>query len=167
MMVSMKKKNDLIVTVKKEDHAFSSKMITKEVLTKTEPTKAVKMNMETKPIEVGKRYTLNNIYYKTNSSSLEAKSMIVIEEFVDFLKANPKITIEIHGHTDNVGDDKSNLALSTDRAFTVREMLVEMGVEEKRLVGFKGFGASKPIADNKTAAGRSKNRRTEFVIVSK
>ena len=66
-----------------------------------------------------------------------------------------------------VGDVKSNLALSTDRAFSVRNLLLAQGIDEKRLVDFKGFGASKPIADNATEAGRAKNRRTEFVIVGK
>jgi len=164
VMVNMKKKSDLIVTVKKDNNAFSSQMVAKEALVNAKP---VKMNIETNPIEIGKTYTLNNIYYKTNSSSLEPKSMTVIEEFVEFLKANPKLKIEIHGHTDNKGDANSNLALSTDRAFTVRDILVEKGIEEKRLVAFKGFGASKPVADNATEEGRSKNRRTEFVIVSK
>jgi outer membrane protein OmpA-like peptidoglycan-associated protein len=93
--------------------------------------------------------------------------MIVIEEFVAFLKANPTLKIEIHGHTDNVGKAEANLALSTDRAFTVRDILLEKGIDEKRLLNFKGFGASVPIADNTTEAGRAKNRRTEFVIVGK
>ncbi len=75
--------------------------------------------------------------------------------------------IEVYGHTDNVGNPQSNLALSTDRAFTVRDLLVSKGIEEKRLIAFKGFGASKPVADNLTEAGRAKNRRTEFAIVGK
>jgi len=164
VVVNIKKKEDLIVTVKKDNNAFTSQLIMKEKIVDTKP---MKVNFESKPIEVGKTYTLNNIYYKTNSSSLDPKSMIVIDEFVEFLKANPKIKIEIHGHTDNVGDVNSNLALSTDRAFSVRDILLEKGIEEKRLVAFKGFGSSKPIADNTTDEGRSKNRRTEFVIVSK
>jgi len=163
-MVNMKKKTDLIVTVKKENNAFSSQMVAKELLVNAKP---VKMDVETNPIEIGKTYTLNNIYYKTNSSALEQKSMIVIDEFVDFLKANPRLKIEIQGHTDNVGDANSNLALSTDRAFTVRDILVERGIDEKRLLAFKGFGAAKPIADNTTEEGRTKNRRTEFIIVGK
>ena len=89
------------------------------------------------------------------------------QQDVEFLKINPKIKIEIYGHTDNVGDVNSNMALSTDRAFTVRDILVEKGIDEKRLVAFKGFGSSKPIADNSTEDGRSKNRRTEFVVVAK
>jgi outer membrane protein OmpA-like peptidoglycan-associated protein len=98
---------------------------------------------------------------------LDPRSLIVIEEFVTFLKENPSMKIEIHGHTDNVGKPAANLALSTDRAFTVRDLLIEKGIDEKRLLNFKGYGSSQPIADNSTEGGRAKNRRTEFVIVGK
>ncbi|MDQ3048502.1 MAG: OmpA family protein [Bacteroidota bacterium] len=164
VVVNTKVKNDLIITVKKDDHAFSSQLVSKDSIKNSKPIKA---NLETTPVEVGKTYTLNNIYYNTNSANLDPRSMIVIDEFVEFLKANPSIKIEVYGHTDNVGKPQDNLALSADRAFTVRDLLLEKGVDEKRLVNFKGFGSANPIADNSTEAGRSKNRRTEFVIVSK
>ncbi|MCC6690660.1 MAG: OmpA family protein, partial [Bacteroidia bacterium] len=77
------------------------------------------------------------------------------------------IKIEIEGHTDNIGDDKSNQALSADRAFTVLETLQRAGIDKERLLGFKGFGKTQPIADNDSEEGRAKNRRTEFVIVEK
>lgn len=164
VVVNTKVKNDLIITVKKDNYAFSSQLVLKDSIKDSKP---VKVNMQVDTIKVNEKYPLNNIYYKTNSAELDPRSMIVIEEFVEFLKANPTITIEVYGHTDNVGDAKSNLALSTDRAFTVRDKLLEKGIEEKRLIAFKGFGPSQPIADNNTEAGRSKNRRTEFVIVGK
>ncbi|MGZ4054775.1 MAG: OmpA family protein, partial [Bacteroidia bacterium] len=164
VVVNQKVKNDLIITVKKENYAFSSQLIKKDSIVNAKPAK---VNLIADTIKVGKTYTLNNIYYKTNSSELDPSSASVIEEFAEFLKANPTIKIEVHGHTDNVGDEKSNLALSTDRAFSVRDKLLAFGIDEKRLINFKGFGASKPIADNSTEAGRAKNRRTEFVIVSK
>jgi outer membrane protein OmpA-like peptidoglycan-associated protein/tetratricopeptide (TPR) repeat protein len=164
VVVNTKVKNDLIITVKKENYAFSSQLISKDSLLNSKP---VKLNMTVDTIKVGKTYTLNNIYYKTNSSDLDPRSAIVISEFAEFLKANPKIKIEVHGHTDNVGDEKSNIALSTDRAFSVRDLLIAKGIEEKRLVNFKGFGSAQPVADNATEAGRAKNRRTEFVIVEK
>jgi outer membrane protein OmpA-like peptidoglycan-associated protein len=164
VVVNTKVKNDLIITVKKDNYAFSSQLVLKDSIKDSKP---VKVNMQVDTIKVNEKYPLNNIYYKTNSAELDPRSMIVIEEFVEFLKANPTITIEVYGHTDNTGDAKSNLALSTDRAFTVRDKLLEKGIEEKRLIAFKGFGPSQPVADNSTEAGRSKNRRTEFVIVGK
>jgi outer membrane protein OmpA-like peptidoglycan-associated protein len=165
VVVNTKVKNDLIVVAKKENFAFSSQLIAKDSLVDTRPKKIPSLVVDT--IAVGSKYTLNNLYYRTNSADLDQRSMIVIDEFVEFLKANPGISIEIHGHTDNVGNPQANLALSTDRAFTVRDLLLEKGVEEKRLVAFKGFGASVPVADNASEAGRAKNRRTEFVIVSR
>ena len=164
IVVNQKTKNDLIITVKKDNYAFSSQMVKKDSIVNAKPAK---VNMVVDTIKVGQTYTLNNIYYKTNSADLDPSSAAVIEEFAEFLKANPNIKIEVHGHTDNVGDAKSNLALSTDRAFSVRDKLLALGIGEKRLINFKGFGASVPIADNTTEAGRAKNRRTEFVIVSK
>lgn len=165
VVVNSKVKNDLVITVKKDGYAFSSQLVSKDSLKDTKPKKLPNIDVDT--IAVGKTYALNDIYYNTNSAVLDPRSMIVIEEFVKFLKANPKIKIEIHGHTDNVGKPEANLALSTDRAFTVRDILLEKGIEEKRLINFKGYGSSKPIADNTTEAGRKKNRRTEFVIVGK
>lgn len=165
VVINTKVKNDVIVTVKKDGYAFSSQLVSKDSMVNTKPKKIP--NIVTDTVAIGKTYTLNDIYYKTNSAELDPRSMIVIEEFVAFLKAHPTYKIEIHGHTDNVGKPEANLALSTDRAFTVRDVLMAKGIEEKRLVNFKGFGATKPIADNGTEAGRAKNRRTEFIVVSK
>lgn len=164
LVVNTKAKNDLIITVKKDNYAFSSQLVKKDSLVAAKP---VKRNLQVDTIQVGKTYLLNNIYYKTNSADLDPSSAVVISEFSEFLKANPTLKIEVRGHTDNVGDAKSNLALSTDRAFSVRDLLISKGIAESRLVNFKGYGAEKPIADNATEAGRAKNRRTEFVIVDK
>lgn len=153
----------------KQDKPVASKPV-------AQPSEPVKQNTVYRPIKtdirldtlkVGQAYTINNIYYSTNSAELDPRSEIVIDEFVEYLKANPKVKIEIHGHTDNVGNEKSNLALSTDRASTVKKLIVNRGIEEFRIVASKGFGSTKPVADNSTEAGRGKNRRTEFLIVAK
>ncbi len=129
--------------------------------------KPISADMKLDTLKVGRAYTINNIYYNTNSAELDPRSVIVIDEFAEYLKANPKIKIEIHGHTDNVGNEKDNLALSTNRALTVRDLLIKKGVDASKIVAYKGFGASKPVADNATEEGKRKNRRTEFLIVSK
>jgi len=74
--------------------------------------------------------------------------------------------IAIHGHTDNVGKDAANLALSTDRAFSVKQFLESQGIEGAR-IEYRGFGESVPFATNDTEEGRALNRRTEFLILSK
>ena len=164
-IVNAKVKKDLIVSVKKDNYAFSSQLISKDSLVNSKPQKLNPITIDS--IAVGKTYTLNNIYYKTNSADLDPRSLIVIDEFIEFLNANPNIKIEVYGHTDNVGNEASNLALSTDRAFTVRDLLVNKGITANRLIAFKGFGSTKPVADNLTETGRAKNRRTEFAIVEK
>jgi OOP family OmpA-OmpF porin len=72
--------------------------------------------------------------------------------------------IEIAGHTDNVGPADQNRALSQKRAEAVVKYLVDKGVDKSRLIA-KGYGPDKPIADNKDAKGKQKNRRVEFVIL--
>lgn len=157
--------NDYIITVKKEGYAFTSTYIKpKEISEIKNPV--IKTNFEMKPIEVGKTIKLNNINYASNSSQLSPESMIILDNFSEFLQENPKIKIAIHGHTDDVGDDQQNLILSTERAKSVYGYLVLSDINPKRMT-FNGFGETKPIKSNSTEEGRASNRRTEFVIVDK
>jgi outer membrane protein OmpA-like peptidoglycan-associated protein len=162
------KKEDFVVTLKKEGVAFSSQLIEVE---KTPPPADVPLKvapLQVKEIKLGETYTLNNIYFGSNSASLESRSKAVLKEFAGYLKNNPNLKIEIYGHTDNVGDRNANLGLSKERALVVLEALTEeFGVPSSQVRGFSGFGPDKPVADNGTEAGRAKNRRTEFAIVEK
>jgi len=119
-----------------------------------------------KPIEVGNSYKLNDIYFNLNSYELTEHSLFVLEGFIEFLNENPSIKIAIHGHTDDIGSEESNQKLSELRAKAVFNYLVSKGISESRMT-YKGFGESKPVASNATEEGRAKNRRTEFVILSK
>ena len=74
--------------------------------------------------------------------------------------------MSIHGHTDNVGSSISNLELSTNRAKSVFDYLIEMGISKKRL-SYKGFGEQKPLVDNTKEENMAVNRRTEFYVVKK
>ncbi|WP_370469331.1 OmpA family protein [Nibrella viscosa] len=118
------------------------------------------------PIEVGRSVRLNNIFFDVNKSELRPESFPELDRVVVTLNENPKMTIELGGHTDNTGSDESNLKLSQDRADSVREYLIGKGIEPDR-VGSKGYGESKPVATNDTDEGRQQNRRVEFVIVKK
>lgn len=106
---------------------------------------------------------LRNVFFETGSAALLPSSTAELDRLVGLLQENPALNIQINGHTDNVGDDNSNLNLSENRAKAVRDYLVQKGVAGERL-HFKGFGESKPIDTNDTPAGRSRNRRTEFVV---
>ena len=87
----------------------------------------------------------------------------MLDAFADWLKNNVDLQIEIQGHTDDVGSDDDNQALSMDRAFSVMEYLLNSGILKER-VSFKGYGESMPKFSNFTDEGRSKNRRTDFLI---
>ncbi|WP_231459471.1 OmpA family protein [Pedobacter sp. Leaf132] len=114
-------------------------------------------------IKQGGNVTLRNIFFDTNKFNLLPVSIKELDLLIDFLNQNATVNIEIQGHTDNVGDAKLNEKLSFNRANAVYEYLLKNNIEAKRLT-FNGFGASKPIADNKTEFGRKNNRRTSFVI---
>ncbi|PWS33435.1 OmpA family protein [Pedobacter paludis] len=114
-------------------------------------------------IKAGANVTLRNIFFDTNKYNLLPASIKELEILINFLNENEKVNIEIQGHTDNVGDDKLNEKLSLNRASAVYEYLIKNNIDSKRLT-FKGFGETKPIADNKTELGRKNNRRTSFII---
>jgi outer membrane protein OmpA-like peptidoglycan-associated protein/tetratricopeptide (TPR) repeat protein len=164
-MLALKKKNDVLVTVKKDDVAFNSRLITmKEVATaSTEPKE---MNLEVRETRKGSSFVINNILYQTSSAELTTDSRVILEDFANYLNENPTLRIEIQGHTDNVGNPKDNQALSSNRAISVKKVLEEFKVDEKRITA-KGFGASRPVASNSSEEGRKKNRRTEFLILEK
>lgn len=118
-----------------------------------------------KPIKAGETVVLNNIFYETDAYSLKKESKVELDKLINFLKTNPKVKIEIGGHTDNVGTQQYNQTLSEKRAKTVYDYLISNGIQSTRL-SYKGYGDTKPVADNTTEAGRSQNRRTEFMVVS-
>ncbi len=156
-------RNDYIMTVKKEGFGFESKYIALEDTVFKAPAK---VDMTIKPIEVGQSFKLNDIYFNTDSYELTAESRIVIDGFREFLHENPDIKVSIEGHTDDVGNDEYNLKLSGNRAKSVYDYLIEKDIPAARL-SFRGYGESRPVATNTTEEGRSRNRRTVFVIVGK
>lgn len=164
-MIAVKKENDLVLTVKKEDVAFNVKLIKVADLPTVEMEPAT-INIDVKEAKQGSSFVIDNILYNTNSAEIKTESKIILESFAQYLKENPGLKVEIEGHTDNVGILKDNEALSTNRAFSVKAMLEEFGIDGKR-ISAKGYGPNKPIADNNTEAGRALNRRTEFLILEK
>jgi len=85
-----------------------------------------------------------------------------INEILYVMQKDPTINFSVEGHTDSDGDENTNQKLSEDRAKVVMNKLIELGIAPARLKS-KGFGESKPIADNNTAEGKAQNRRVEFV----
>lgn len=164
--IKVTSKDDYVLTVKKEGQAFTSQVISGT--TAFAPTKTELKPMEVKPVVAGSMYRINDINFSSNSAVLAPESMVVLEEFANYLKSNPKMKIAIHGHTDNVGDDNRNMDLSNERAFAVFEALTtKFGVPKAQISGAYGHGETQPIGDNNTDDGRAKNRRTEFEIIAK
>ena len=107
------------------------------------------------------------IPFEVNKSRLLKTAGLILDDVVDVILSHPDIKkIEIEGHTDNTGTAEYNMELSSQRAESVRDYLVGSGVSVDRLVA-KGYGTTKPVANNNTSAGRAKNRRVDFVILRK
>jgi outer membrane protein OmpA-like peptidoglycan-associated protein/tetratricopeptide (TPR) repeat protein len=156
-------KDEYILTVKNPGYAFDSRYFAKDDSLNYEPVTA---DIDIKKIEVGAAYKLHNILFATDSYELNDVSKRVIEDFKNFLQTNPKVTVAIHGHTDNEGDPQSNLTLSGNRAKEVYNYLIKLGINQSR-ISYKGFGQTKPLLTNDSPEGKAQNRRTEFVILSK
>jgi len=111
------------------------------------------------------KFTPENITFGTGSATLTAKGVKELKENVlPAIKAIGSNPIQIQGHTDNTGSAKTNMSLSKRRADAVKAWLVKNGIPAAQLTT-EGFGADQPVADNKTNAGRLKNRRVDFKLV--
>ena len=106
-----------------------------------------------------------SIAFESGSAAITKAGQKVLRALVKPLKAAGSARVSVGGYTDDVGDAKANLRLSAARAHSVVVFLTKQGVAAKTLIA-KGYGEAKPIASNKTAAGRSKNRRIEFTVLS-
>jgi outer membrane protein OmpA-like peptidoglycan-associated protein len=124
----------------------------------------VEMNFKLQPIEVGAVVNLKSVLFEIGSTTLLDESYDELNVVVDFLKNNPKVEIELDGHTDNRGDAKKNLVLSQQRVDKIKDYLVSKGISGRRIKG-KGYGGSRPVATNNTEEARRLNRRVEFRIL--
>ena len=102
------------------------------------------------------------INFETSKADIKPESQPIIQQIADMLKQNAGLKVSIEGHTDNTGTEKSNQTLSENRAKSVVNALIAKGIDKGRL-SYKGWGQSKPVADNKTDEGKAKNRRVEIV----
>jgi len=112
-----------------------------------------------KPIE--KQFILKGVHFESGSAALTPDSYPILDEVVRSLLAYPEVRVEIRGYTDSVGSASYNLNLSQRRADSVKQYLVNAGIDPSRLIA-KGYGEADPVASNATPAGRAENRRIEF-----
>lgn len=118
--------------------------------------------------EVKKRlaFAARNIQFETGKATIRPVSYKILDEVASILNEYSYYDVNVDGHTDDVGNDASNLQLSKDRAASAVAYLVSKGIPASRLVS-EGYGETKPVGNNKTAAGRAQNRRVEFNLLFK
>lgn len=117
-------------------------------------------------VEEGKVVTLKDIFFDTDKSELLPRSHIELQKLLQLMQNNPTMIIQVMGHTDTDGDFEYNLQLSTRRAQAVVNYLINRDIAPHR-TRFKGYGSTRPIADNITDTGKQYNRRVEFLILKK
>lgn len=130
-----------------------------------DPNKPFRMDVPLQPIDTGAVVELKNVFFETGKYDLRPESKAELNKLVAWMKANPKVKIELSGHTDNVGDKKSNMTLSNNRAKAVYDYLVANGVDASRMT-YKGYGDTKPKVKNDTPENRQLNRRVEMKVTS-
>lgn len=126
--------------------------------------KVIHKDLYLAPIEIGQVFRLNNVFFDFDKFNLRNESFAELDRVVKFLNEYPTVEIEISAHTDSKGSDNYNLTLSDNRAKSVRDYIVSMGIPAARVIS-AGYGETKPVETNDTDEGRQLNRRVEFKIL--
>jgi outer membrane protein OmpA-like peptidoglycan-associated protein len=172
-IIYIEKNEDVILHVDGDDLAFEAVIVhvAKENyeagggITATQgPTPKITIRAQ-KINEIG-TFELKDVQFETNKSELTHTTKLVLSEFAEYIVSNPKYTVQIEGHTDDVGTANDNLRLSQSRAEAVKNFFEVFGIESSRLKA-RGYGESNPKASNVTKEGRAVNRRTEFTVKDK
>jgi len=118
------------------------------------------------PVDETTWFDFDRLLFDTGSSTLQSSSQEQLQNVANILKAYPNVHVKLGGYTDNTGSEAANLKLSGDRAESVKNELVKLGVPESQLT-FEGYGEAHPVADNSTEEGRAKNRRISMRVTAK
>lgn len=148
------------VNVSKEGYLFHSENFS---LDEQSALQALKLNIFLQRLDKGNTIVLKNIFFDTDAYSLKDESEVELKNLVNFMNNNATLSVEIEGHTDNIGSKQHNIILSENRAKAVYSYLIDNGIEASR-ISYKGFGDAQPIASNNNEIGRAENRRTAFRI---
>ncbi len=128
-------------------------------------TQKILKELDNKNVKVGQIIKIEKLFFAADSFRIVPESYKVLDELYDFLIQNPKIKIEIGGHTNNIPSDEYCDRLSTFRAKEVQNYLVQKGISPDRIT-YKGYGKRNPVATNSTKEGRALNQRVEIKIIS-
>ena len=163
--------------IKKEEKPTASDKVAKKS-TRNKIPEATKRNSENKSqpknpkpeainpfdgLKAGEVVQFKNVWFEQGKYVLLKDSYAELDKLADALAKYPALKIRIEGHTDNVGNPALNQSLSLFRAKVVATYLLDKGIDPSRIAA-KGYGHSRPLADNSTEEGRAKNRRVEFVV---
>lgn len=119
--------------------------------------------LQAEKTERGMVLTLGDVLFDINEATLAPGAARNIDKIASFMQNYPDRHAVIEGHTDSMGDDDYNMDLSRDRAFAVRQALVDAGIPASR-ISTQGFGETMPVASNTTSSGRQENRRVEIIF---
>lgn len=153
---------DYTFTVNRKGYLFYSEVY---ALSQHKADSVYKKDIALQPVALNAEITFQNILFATGSYQLPGDASVELDKLVQVLTDNPGLKVEISGHTDNVGKAEDNLLLSANRAKSIVDYLQQKGISGQRL-SYKGYGATQPVADNGTAEGRAKNRRTTFRVTA-
>jgi OmpA-OmpF porin, OOP family len=128
-------------------------------------TKSTPLELTMMQLKPGERMPINNLFFNKGSYKLSKASYSELNRLTKILKSYPGMKIEIGGHTDNTGNQRSNMELSKNRARAVMDYLIDKGLPRKSIKAL-GYGETKPVTSNGTAAGKKRNRRVELTILS-
>ena len=151
---------DYTFTVNRKGYLFYSELY---ALGSMEADSVYRKDILLQPVELNAVSVFQNIRFASNSFELPAGALIELDRLLQVLTENPTLKVEISGHTDNIGKAEDNQVLATNRAKAIADYLKGKGIAADRLT-YKGYGATQPVADNTTEAGRAQNRRTTFTI---
>lgn len=157
-VVRLPEGEDVVLTVEGETVGYNSQVVHMQ----GDPLGAsFDMSLDIEPVDDGAPFELEDVQFATKKSQLSPKAEVILQALANRMERQPHATLDIEGHTDDVGSLRENQALSVARAQTVKNFLADQGVAPNRLSA-AGFGESRPKTDNSSADGRSVNRRTEF-----
>ncbi|WP_317897913.1 OmpA family protein [Aurantibacillus circumpalustris] len=164
--VTLTANKNYLVNVSKEGFLFySDNFSLKEI--QADFNKPFQLDIPLEPIDVGSIVELKNIFFDVDKWDLKPESKAELDKLISFLTKNSNLKVELGGHTDNSGDKKNNLTLSSNRAKSVYNYLISEGKIVAERLSYKGYGDTMPKAPNDTPENKAKNRRTEFKIIGK
>jgi outer membrane protein OmpA-like peptidoglycan-associated protein len=144
--------------------SLGRKDIAASVDVKNEPKQTVKLTLRYKPRPPAPPFVLKGVTFDTARATIRPESFPMLDVVAEFMAHKKSARLEISGHTDNVGNPKTNKKLSEDRAKACRNYLVGKGIDVGRITAI-GYGDTKPVAPNDSDENRQKNRRIEAIEI--